>query len=136
MKISASLSTSLLLSGALLFLLVLSFAGCPVAEVNQDPYPVTGNPSPNIVKSGTPQYYYLSIAEQGGQKDPDGDIVYFRSETLPGDMTLDSGTGVVTINSIGRTVGETITINFWSEDEHGADTSGTPFTVTFTIIIG
>ncbi len=137
MKISAFLSTSLLLSGVLLFLLVLSFTGCPVAggstPANNDPYPVTGNPTPDIAKSSQPQYYYLSIAEQGGQKDPDGDIVYFRSETLPIEMTLDSGTGVVTINSFGKPLGVWITIDFWSEDEHGADTSGTPFTVTFNI---
>jgi LruC domain-containing protein len=114
----------------------------PAQNVNHAPYPVykgwiaaapgetdgTANTAPSFTKTGAPRYYQLLIQEIGGLKDPDGDQVFFRSSTLPGYMTLDADTGLVTI--INAAIGTQV-ISFWSEDAQGASTSGTPYTVTF-----
>ncbi|MBW8003819.1 MAG: LruC domain-containing protein, partial [Planctomycetes bacterium] len=107
----------------------------PYDATNQPPDPVTGpSQTPIIVVSSQPRSYQLSLldVDGDGQGDPDGDQVFFRSSALPSYMTLDEVTGQVTIISPVRGV---ITVDFWSEDEHGADTSGTPFSVTFNFII-
>jgi len=108
----------------------------PYDATNQPPDPVTG-PSTNktyIAASGT-KYYQLSLldVDNDGQDDPDGDQVFFRSSSnLPSYMSLDEDTGEVTIEPPATV--DTVIVDFWSVDEHGADTSGTPFTVTFKII--
>ena len=104
---------------------------------NQPPYPVTGpTQTPTFTAfTSADQFYQLEIAEVDGQRDPDGDQVFFRSTTLPDYMLLDADTGLVTIlgdpTFAGPPAGEVV-VEFWSEDEHGADTSGTPYVVTFT----
>ncbi len=136
-------------------LAVLLIAGCSSSSSddgsNSPPYPVIKGwiaaapgetdgavtKAPGFKKIGSPQYYQLKIQEVGGQKDPDGDQVFFRSSALPdwtlvlGSMTLDADTGVVTLTNV-NLADSPLTIDFWSEDANGADTSATPYTVTFT----
>ncbi len=113
-----------------------------IAEVsyetaNQPPDPVTagwiasdpGNvtQTPTFVYSGNTYYYQLQVPS-----DPDGDAVVIGSDPLPSYMSLDPTTGLVTIAPFAPS--GTVTVNFWSEDSKGASTSGTPYTVTFSIV--
>lgn len=117
-----------------------NFKGEPFepAPKNSAPYPVTGptqEPSFQAFTSAD-QYYQLEIAQVGGQSDPDGDQVFFRSTALPSYMTLNADTGLVTILGDPRFAGPpagTVEVEFWSEDEDGADTSDAPYVVTFTL---
>ena len=120
--------------------LVVALTGCLVdLPENQPPYPVTGpTPTPGFTAyTNADQFYQLQIAEVGGQRDPDGDQVFFRSTALPVYMLLDADTGLVTIlgdpTFAGPPAGEVV-VDFWGEDEHGADTSGTPYVVRFTFV--
>ena len=116
-----------------------NFRGVPwePAPVNSPPYPVTGPTQTPTYRAYYPydQTYQLGIAEVVGQADPDGDVVVFRSTPLPTYMELDSASGLVTILGYPNYAGppiETVVVEFWSEDEHGADTSDQPYVVTFT----
>ncbi len=130
---------------AIILLFLLFFiTGCSESSgsENSPPYPVTGdNVTPFVAEDPTPaayvagnaneQYYYLFIEKVDGKEDPDGDTVFFKSETLPGYMDLNASTGVVTIISADIT---SISIDFWSEDENGNDTQDKKFTVSFTFV--
>ena len=125
------------------FAAVLLIAGC-TSPSNSPPYPVDAgwrtegldvgvvDDTPKIVRSGSATHYQLQIQEVAGKKDPDGDAVYFRSSALPAYMSLDANTGLVTIDAL-PPVGVVGPVNFWSEDSNGANTSSTPYIVTFTI---
>jgi hypothetical protein len=110
-------------------------------EVNQPPYPVTGDDqTPFEAEETNPQYtarfsfeqyYYLFIEQVDGQDDPDGDAVTFASDPLPNYMSLDPDTGVLTI--VDAPIGEE-TFSFWSVDSEGNDSSAESLTVTFQFI--
>jgi hypothetical protein len=125
-----------------------TYVGCPTSSdddggANNPPYRVdagwrtegvdTGNidDTPKIVRSGFETHYQLRIAEVAGQKDPDGDQVFFRSDEALSYMSLNADTGLVTVDAL-PDLGNPV-VNFWTEDINGADTSATPYTVTFTI---
>jgi hypothetical protein len=100
---------------------------------NQAPYPVTGPADSEFFSGQTyDQTYQLTIEQVDGKNDPDGDEVFFRSSSLPSYMNLDATTGTVTIYDADYDV--QVEVEFWSEDSHGADTSSTPFVVTFSFI--
>ncbi|MCF7915322.1 MAG: hypothetical protein K9L66_09155 [Spirochaetaceae bacterium] len=107
---------------------------------NQAPYPVNGpeqNPEFQAYTSSD-QYFQLEIAEVNGEKDPDGDTVYFRSSSFgsyDSDMQLNENTGLVTIAGDPLFAGPesgTVVVDFWTEDEHGNDSADQAYTVTFT----
>ncbi len=104
-------------------------------DENQPPYPVT---APFTFRSYTEdsglKTFQLEIEEQGGLADPDGDVVYFKSSLLPSWITLDENTGIVTVDTVDSHSSEEF--SFWSEDEHGADTSESPFKITISVIFG
>lgn len=121
---------------ALLTILLL-FSSCwmnsPDDAVNQPPYEVTAAVSDvDYDEDSGPQTIQLLIAEQDGLKDPDGDTVYFRSSSLPSWISLDENTGTVTVDTADDHVDEPF--DFWSEDEHGANTSDNPHTITISVI--
>ena len=100
--------------------------------LNSSPYQVNGpfTAKDYAVGSGD-QTFQLTIAEQNGLKDPDGDIVYFRSSTLPSWITLDESTGIVTVATVNSHTAETI--QFWSEDEYGADSSASLIEIAVSV---
>ncbi|MCF7915323.1 MAG: LruC domain-containing protein [Spirochaetaceae bacterium] len=110
----------------------------PPSTGNNPPYPVTGPDQKPVFNAYTSadQYYQLEIQEVDDQKDPDGDVVYFRSSELPSYMKLDSEEGLVTILGDPLFAGppkETMEVEFWSEDEQGADTKDEAYVVKFTL---
>lgn len=110
------------------------------------PYIVTGDGEDPSVRAVTIPYdgtartvtYQLAINVDGsGQKDPDGDVVYFRCTTDPASLsylTLDANTGLVTVTNYADS--SDLVLQFYSEDETGLDTSGDLFTVTFAVGAG
>ena len=113
---------------------------------NLPPYPVTtARPDGDPTTAGFQAYYtaytktvqtlQLEIATVDGQKDPNSnDTVYFRAGSLPRYMTLNADTGELSIGTDGDLndpPSGSVTVNFWSEDQLGASTEKTPFTVTF-----
>jgi hypothetical protein len=104
----------------------------PDDTVNQPPYVVTALVSNVVYGQGSGlQTIQLLIAEQDGLKDPDGDTVYFKSSSLPSWISLDENTGEVTVDTTDTHAAEDF--DFWSEDEHGADSSDTPHTITISV---
>ncbi len=121
---------------SLALVLMFSITGCwmnsPSEDENRPPYEVTAAFTSRYYAEDTGlQTFQLAIDEQNGLKDPDGDTVYFRSSNLPAWISLDADTGVVTVDTVDSHSAEDF--QFWSEDEHGADTSGTAYTVTISV---
>lgn len=100
---------------------------------NSPPYNVTVPfSSKDYSQKPGSEVFQLGIDEQDGKKDPDGDVVYFRSSSLPTWISLDENTGEVTV-----TTDETqsaVDIDFWTEDEHEADTQKSAVTVTLSVV--
>ena len=103
---------------------------------NLAPYPING---PSVISPvvtpegfGDPlKEYQLEIAEVDNQKDPDGDIVSYKSETLPSWITLDENSGVITVDTSTAHAAENF--DFWTEDEHNADTSDNAFAISIEV---
>ena len=116
----------------------------PPSDKNQPPYPVTATDPPDEDPSTpevdlsfnqfplSPDTVQLIIEEDAeGKLDPDGDAVFYRAAgTLPDYLELDETTGLITIDN-GDTKSD-VTVDFYSEDEHGAATDGEPLVVNFT----
>ena len=118
--------------------LLFSITGCWMnssdGTENRAPYAVIGpSSSVDYEEDSNPQMqiFHLQIDEQNGLKDPDGDIVYFKSSSLPSWISLDEDTGLVTVDTTDSHGAEDFL--FWSEDEHGADTSESPYTITISV---
>ena len=123
-------------------IIIISFAGMvsscrnpfvdPPGEENQAPYPVTADFTSQSFKIGeVNNTFQLLIFEQGGLQDPDGDVVLFKSSVLPEWISLDSNTGVVTVDT--SAIQSAVTISFWSEDALGADTSDAVLEVVISV---
>ena len=109
--------------------------GSPLPDANQSPYPVTAPfTSRGYAQTTGLKTFQLEIAEQGGLADPDGDTVYFRSSPLPSWIMLDEDTGIVTVDTAGAQL--PVEYSFWSEDEHGKDTSDAPYGITISVTMG
>ncbi len=99
---------------------------------NNPPYPVTVPFSSRYYAEDTGlQTFQLQIDEQDGLKDPDGDVVYFRSSSLPSWISLDEDTGLVTVDTTDSHSAEDFL--FWSEDENGADTRSSAVAITISV---
>ena len=71
-----------------------------------------------------------------GLSDPDGDTVYFRPTSFAESyLSLNETTGRLTITADGSlpSDGTTVTIEVWSEDEHGADTQAQAFVLDIVL---
>jgi LruC domain-containing protein len=99
---------------------------------NSAPYPVIVPFSSKHYDEDTGlQFFQLQIDEQNGLEDPDGDVVYFRSSSLPSWISLDEDTGLVTVDTADTHSAEDFL--FWSEDENGAETRNNAVTITISV---
>lgn len=105
----------------------------PNAPANNPPYPVIAPFTSKTYPEDTGiKTFQLSIDEQDGLKDPDGDQVFFRSSDLPDWITLDENTGEVEVDTTDSHSAEEIL--FWSEDENGGDTKDKAVSVTLRVV--
>jgi len=119
-----------------IIVVISGFAACknPVTPptANSAPYKVTASIATQTYNQGSgDQTFQLEIEQVAGLDDPDGDVVSFKSSVLPAWISLDEATGVVTVDTTAAQ--SSTSVDFWSEDEHGEDTSGTPFTVLVSV---
>ncbi|MBI9100310.1 MAG: hypothetical protein JEY91_17640 [Spirochaetaceae bacterium] len=103
-------------------------------DVNNDtPYPVTASVSTYVFNQGSiSNTFQLEIDQQDGLSDPNGDIVYFRSDIPSGHwLTLNEISGLVTADTTDPHSSESFL--FWSEDVGGLNTNGSAVTVSFEV---
>jgi len=119
-----------------IIVVISGFAACknPVTPptANSAPYKVTASIATQTYNQGSgDQTFQLEIEQVAGLDDPDGDVVSFKSSVLPAWISLDEATGVVTVDTTAAQ--SSTSVDFWSEDENGEDTSGAAFSVLFSV---
>ena len=107
-----------------------------VTSTNAPPYPINGPVSPQeFAQSPGLSTFQLTIDQVGGQDDPNiGDTVYYRSSDLTAYpwITLDENTGIVTVDTTDVQSG--VTIDFWTEDNHGLISEEPHYSITISVI--
>ena len=119
------------------FIVVVLTAACWIntseqSLLNSPPYPVhVFEDSYHYSEDSGVRTIQLHIEMQDGLKDPEDDTVFFRSSSLPSWISLNNNTGLLSV--LTEESHESKNYIFWSEDEHGADTSDEPCTIEISV---